>query len=970
MVTAQEIRSASQSISRQQKDLSRTTRQLEAQRKRLTSAIGVRTISRITRQLEQRRLGGIGQQITRSSQQLAQSQRQLSNISIQLKSQQQAQNRINRINSILQRVGRGKNVGSDFSRLSKSDQGLITKLISESKGRFERTTIRGVESQIQQTLTPEARAELIGKGFVRIPGLATQSFPITKVTIPGAQVSAITIPPKLRGLDRQIVNVKKQLFQLERKPIPQRTLTEKSRITGLQAKLDALSITRAATTPIKTATGIVTGVTRLGKEIVEFGIKGGEPPLAGVGEELRRRPEASVLGLAAIVIPIPIGKLTDLIKLNRLKGSKLSFVIEKPPAGFKRTPFRETFPRELKFKIDNKKVVTFLQNEIRKLGGNFDQLTKIDQEFLIGQVKARIRTRPDLFISKLNQETLKRAKIKDLTEFTRRRLEGDFPQLILKEKLRSGDLTDLQRRTLSRVAENLERKRIGGAIEIGPTPIKPFDLISPSEKSLIIRQLEAQVRARKLDISPASRKLLENVKTKSELVRIRKAILEGRKPVKASDFLSNFEKANIITQIRAQVLANPKLRLSQAQRIALRRVETKSQLERVRRAIEKGSDDILPKDLISKTERARIETQLGVQARAREFKAFGKKQIQIQVVKPVFKVKTTQPTLAQQALLKRLRESKTIQAKLVQEIRRQRIIAIPKPEALKSLQRTIQQQKVIQKQLQLEGQNLRKVQSSRQSFVRVQQAELERLQARQKSLIKARVGFVSVERTQLLSQIQLQRQSVKEAERVAQRGAQQFESFFQAFAQVQNIAQPQRFSQRVAQKAGLKLKKPIVPAPLFLKTKLLTTSKKILKERTQAYNAFARAQGSKKLTKLNTKPLSKSKAKDTMAWFIDNSLSATGAIRKAKGKIQKSRLGIPSNYFSNTRRKYREYKIRKGQPIFTPNKFIEFRSRRLDTIREKRNIKLAALVARKRKAITKRIPPPKFKSTFGKKKKK
>ena len=50
MVTASEIRSASQNISRQQKDLSRTTRQLETQRKRLSTAIGVRTIPRTTRQ--------------------------------------------------------------------------------------------------------------------------------------------------------------------------------------------------------------------------------------------------------------------------------------------------------------------------------------------------------------------------------------------------------------------------------------------------------------------------------------------------------------------------------------------------------------------------------------------------------------------------------------------------------------------------------------------------------------------------------------------------------------------------------------------------------------------------------------------------------------------------------------------------------------------------------------------------------
>ena len=129
-------------------------------------------------------------------------------------------------------------------------------------------------------------------------------------------------------------------------------------------------------------------------------------------------------------------------------------------------------------------------------------------------------------------------------------------------------------------------------------------------------------------------------------------------------------------------------------------------------------------------------------------------------------------------------------------------------------------------------------------------------------------------------------------------------------------------------------------------------------------------QGSRKLVKLNKKPVSKRQAKSLMAFFVDRSLSARGRISKAKGKIKKSRLGIPSNYFDLNRRKFREFKIRKGKPIFTPNRFIERRGKRLDTQSERKNIKLAALLSRKRKQVSKRIPPPKFKSTLGKKKKK
>lgn len=992
VVTATELRQASASIRQQQTDISKATKDLQARQRRLTTARAVREIPRQQRQLAQRQIGGVQQQLARGTEQLTSTQKQLQSIGKQLQQQEIARNRIDKINRIIKRSFAKGSVGGEFSELSRSDRNLVIGTISALENRNERNAIRNIESQLKQSLPASSRANILaqirlGKTQINIPlinGGQTQLIQLppqiskqlfTPIPTP-TRLPAITPAPSLTGLNKQIFNVEKQLFQLERKPISQRTTSEKLKITGLQGKLDVLSVAKAGITPIKT-------VKRIGKVIKEVGKFAVSPetvetPLAGISTALRTRPEATALtfatiGVGAIGIPINIGKINKLTSLSRLKAFKKPFIVEKPKPGFKKTPLSKTFPEEVKLGIDDKQVVSFLKNEFNKQGGNFGSLTKVDQEFLIGQVKARIRNNPQLFIPKVRQEALKRAGVTNIKDFTLRRLEGDFPQLVLREKLKTKDLTDLQKRTLGAITENLEKERIARAIKTGPAPIKPSQLLSPTEKAFILKQFEAQIRARKLDLTPAQRRLLEQINTKSELARVRKAILEGRKPISPEDFLTTFEKNNIVEQIRAQVRSNPKLRLTTAQRIALQRAETKAQLDRVRRAIEKGSDDILPKDLISEFERKRIETQLGAQARAGEFRAFGKKQVQIQVQKPVVEIKTGQLSSAQQALLRRLKESTTAKAKAVQEVRRAREVAVPKPEALKALQRTNQQQKLVQKQIQLEGQKLRKAQNSRQAFVKTQQATLVRLQARQQSLNRLRVPLASVQRTQLLSQIQQQRQVVVQAQRFAQKQAFQFESFFSAVAQAQGIAQPQRFAQRVAQREGLALKRKRLLIPRLFKipkTGLLKQSKKTLKEKTQAYNAFARPQGSKKLMKLNTKPLSKSKAKDTMAWFVDNSLSATGAIRKTKGKIQKSRLGIPSNYGENTKSKFREYKIRKGQPIFTKDKFIERRNRRLDTIRERKNIKLAALVARKRKAISKRILPPKFKSTFGKKKKK
>ena len=970
MVTAQEIRSAQQTVTQQQRDLARTTRQLEQQQSRLRSAQAVRGLPREVRQLETRRLGGFQAQIGRGVEQLRTTQTQLQDISRQLQTQQQQQSRLDRINRIFKRIGTGRNVGAEFSKLSRADQNLVTKTIGTFETRAEsfaeREAIKDIESQLQQSLPQVSRTDIIqqiraGRTQINIPTIAgvTRAFtPIPISTLPSLQ--AIAPAPALKGLSRQIVNVEKQLFQLEKKPIEKRTTSEKLRITGLQAKLDTLSVAQAATRPVKT----VKGVGRLVREVGEFAIsaEGKETPLGGISQALRTRPEATTIGLATLAVgALNLGKITKLTSLNRLKASNKAFIVEKPAKGFKKTPLSKAFPEEVKLGIDDKKVISFLETQFRREGGNFNNLGKIEQNFLVGQVKARIRNNPQLFIPKARQEALKRLGVKDLKQFTTRRLKGDFPQLILKEQLRRGDLTELQRATLGRISQNLEKERIRKAIDIKPRPIKPSELLSSIEKEFILKQLNVQIRARKLDLTPAQRTALQNAKTQSELARVRKAIFEGRKPIRADEFLSTFEKNNIISQIQAQVRASPELRLTTAQRIALRRAKTKSELDRVRRAIERGSDDLLPSDLISKAERAKIERQFGAAAVAGEAKRFGPKQILVQ--KPIVEIKSAQLTSAQQALLRRLRESKTTQARAIQEVRKAKIVEVPRPEALRALQQSKQQQKVIQKQLQVEGQRLKKAQSSRQAFVTTQQGILDRMQTRLKTL---QVPLLSVQRTQALAQIQQQRQVVSQAQKLATRQALQFQSFFSAVAQAQGIAQPQRFAQRVAQRSGLALKKKpklIVPGLFKIpKTGLLKRTKKQIREsKTQGYNAFAKPQGSKKFVKLNTKPLSKRQAKSTMAFFVDRSLSASGKIDKTKGKIKVSRLGISSNYFENNRRKFREFKIRKGKPIFTPNKFIEFRSRRLDTIQEQKKIKLAALVARKRKAVTKRIPPPKFK---------
>ncbi len=190
MVTAQEIRTASQTVKQQQSQLAKTTRELQAQQKRLTTAQAVRGLPRTVRQLQARRLGGLQAQVGRGAEQLQQTQIQLQDISRQLQVQQQQQSRFDRINRIFKRIGTGRNVGAEFSKLSKADQTLITQAIGQVETRAETSAIRNIEEQLKFSLPQASRTKILeqiraGRTQINIPRL------------PGIRVpQTIALPPQ------------------------------------------------------------------------------------------------------------------------------------------------------------------------------------------------------------------------------------------------------------------------------------------------------------------------------------------------------------------------------------------------------------------------------------------------------------------------------------------------------------------------------------------------------------------------------------------------------------------------------------------------------------------------------------------------------------------------------------------------------------------------------------------------------
>ena len=104
---------------------------------------------------------------------------------------------------------------------------------------------------------------------------------------------------------------------------------------------------------------------------------------------------------------------------------------------------------------------------------------------------------------------------------------------------------------------------------------------------------------------------------------------------------------------------------------------------------------------------------------------------------------------------------------------------------------------------------------------------------------------------------------------------------------------------------------------------------------------------------INKKPLTKELAKDARDFVLDTSLSATGKIRRVKGKpatsVQESDINFPRGFSARNEKKFRKFKQVKGKRRRLVNTVIEKRNRRLDTRQEVTQIKGAGRIAQIKK---------------------
>ncbi len=231
------------------------------------------------------------------------------------------------IKDVFERINKDKGFGSDFLKLSKADQKSIRESVRKSKtlavGRSKRAIISSAESKVGQTLSGEARAELVSTGSIEVPGISLLSTPqqtlakpedfilqdLAPQSIDVAPSQSLQKPSKGESFSQSFLTTSLNILDIKRRPQFEQSFIDPT-IQTLQAS--------------------ASGFERLGKDVKA--IDTGNSKLAFVGTQV------AGTGLGAIGILIPktevdllltggggfaLSKASPLIK--RVAGTGLTF---------------------------------------------------------------------------------------------------------------------------------------------------------------------------------------------------------------------------------------------------------------------------------------------------------------------------------------------------------------------------------------------------------------------------------------------------------------------------------------------------------------------------------------------------------------------------------------------------------------------------------------------------------------------
>lgn len=130
----------------------------------------------------------------------------------------------------------------------------------------------------------------------------------------------------------------------------------------------------------------------------------------------------------------------------------------------------------------------------------------------------------------------------------------------------------------------------------------------------------------------------------------------------------------------------------------------------------------------------------------------------------------------------------------------------------------------------------------------------------------------------------------------------------------------------------------------------------------ESYNVYIKEPRSKKFVKVTKNPVTSQDAKDAEAYFLDETTSRTGVLRRTKKSPSDLNYDIPKGYGGATSDKFRKYKIRQGKKIPLQQKIIERTPYLIDTRGEKKQLSIFKAMAKYEKKNQQKIQKSKVKS--------
>ncbi len=793
---------------------------------------------------------------------------------------------------------------------------------------------------------------------------------------PGQKIVRQTAERNLNTIQRQQEFLNKEVENFNKK-FGDKQLTEKqfkeSQIVSLalsskQASLDAKTEEfnrrlnefkeQGERVPTRFFTETLKGIATSPFTLAQFGIGASTRPIRTTQQavqEIKKLPETiaqapfTVTGQIAgtlIGTTATLSILKGLTSEANLLASRRKFITDRtiPKSSVKKTPLSETFKTEIEFKINDNQVKRFATQELNKKGIRFNTLSKVEQDFIVGQIKAKLINRPELFIAEARKLALQRLGVRNIKSAVKQRLQERGEILVRFDTqgrpLRGQRLSEIQRLSLQRLSQTLDKQRLRRAsLERAEKPVESsFELLSKSQKEFFIEQLKARVRANpQLTLTKGQRIALENIRTQTQLKDIRTAILKGLEPKKLGDLLTLSQRGFIKSQIEAQLRSNPAKFLPKARLLTLKRLQQIQEGKAIQRAKDKGARNLKISDLMSKGDKEFIKTRIESILKTQPERFIPKsRQVALQLlkkpepVKPVFKIVSSELTPVQRLLLKRLDQIGKVKVKPLVAKFEPKVIGIPKPPPIvkpKTAQRLRQELKQVNVQASLEITRLRQLQASKQRSATQLNARLEGLQKR-----RFAIPVFSSKGQQLLQQIQQVRQQLLQTQRTITATTFQSQQFSLSVKQISQ--QKVREIQRIAQR---QLFEPLqVARPLVIPKK---KKKKIL-EKVKVpfvrgkFTVFVR----KNKKDIKFKSFSNKKiARKGLKKRLDETLRASGFIVNPKGRRIKPKIT----------KGFRRSKI-------DPFRIVEVKRRRLDKKSEVREI-IKARKIRSGKALQKKL---------------